>query len=403
MIGKSGNNITNSVEKGKIKTLAESLNQKILRRKNEHNFRKMEFNPHLTDFASNDYLGLARSKEFYNYIQHYAQPYENLLFSGAGSARLISGNHPLYDLAEQRLAEYYQSEKCLIFNSGYDANVGLFSSLCERKDFILYDELVHASIRDGIRLSHARAYSFRHNDLEDLDKKVQYIRQRSGGNIVVAVESVYSMEGVQKKSGKYFLEEIAEYCQEKEISLIVDEAHASGIFGKSGEGMTVSLNLQKKVFARIHTFGKALGVHGAMVCGPAPLYDYLVNFARSFIYTTALPPHSLLSILAAHEYISKTQSGNFGLIQQLRNNIQIFKNIFYKDANDYGNDSAIHSIFIKGNENARTAANACIHAGFDVRAILSPTVAKGSERLRLCIHSFNTEAEMTRLCKVISR
>lgn len=371
--------------------------QKISARIEENNYRQLFRNKNdLVDFSSNDYLGFAKSRELYSLIREYEEKYAHLVFPGSGGSRLITGNHELYDIVETRLREIYKSERVLVFNSGYDANTGLFSSICGRTDTIFYDEYVHASIRDGIRLSNARSYSFRHNNLADLEKKLSHAR----GNVVIAVESVYSMDGIQKtQSGKYVLEDIIEFCNSRSLNIVVDEAHSTGIYGNKGEGIVSGSNLQDKTLARIHTFGKALGVHGAAIAGSGDLIDYLVNFSRSFIYTTALPPHSLISILAAHDYLASQQPSDLA-VTRLRNNIRYFRQKFY--THDETNDSAIHSILSPGNDNAKNLAETCKAAGFDVRPILSPTVPKGKERLRICLHAFNTQNQMDELRAVLS-
>jgi 8-amino-7-oxononanoate synthase len=390
------------------------LKQKISKRVEAGNYRQIRQpgqlgqptqNDRLIDFSSNDYLGFAKSKELYSLMKQYEEQYFDMVFPGAGASRLISGNHELYNIAEKQLSEFYKSEKALIFNSGYDANLGLISSICDRNDAILYDEYVHASIRDGIRLSTARSFSFRHDDIESLKEKIAYVMKSRGkkprGKIVVVIETVYSMEGISKHtSGRYIFEDIIDHCFENGMYIIVDEAHSTGVYGDYGEGLVIGRNLQNKVFARVHTFGKALGVHGAVVVGSSILYDYLVNFARSFIYTTALPPHSLISILSAHDFLRNQQGSS--MRSKLKENISRFSKIFYQKQNDVGNDSAIHSMIIPGNENAKKLAGQCVIAGFDVRAILSPTVPAGKERLRICLHSFNTEKEIDVLLNVIA-
>src|SRR5690606_18769580 len=188
---------------------------------------------------------------------------------------------------EDYIKEFHGSEAALIYNSGYDANIGFFSSVPQRGDIILYDELVHASIREGIRLSHARAFKFKHNDLQDLDSLLLKYNSKQDNldqrYIYVVTESVFSMDG-----DTALLEGLTNITDIQGAYLIVDEAHATGVFGKKGQGLVQHLDLQKRVFARIITFGKAMGAHGAVITGSKLLGDYLINFSRSFIYTTAL-------------------------------------------------------------------------------------------------------------------
>lgn len=345
----------------------------------------------LADFCSNDYLGFSRSETLKARIRD-EEAQRSDMQTGSTGSRLISGNSACYEALEKYIAEFHQAESGLIFNSGYDANLGMFSSIPRRNDTILYDQLVHASIRDGIRLSHARAFSFRHNDVNDLERRMksqhaERAAEDSGGNVFVAVESVYSMDGDGAP-----LEEMAAICRRYGAALVVDEAHATGVFGDGGRGKVVELGLQKEVFARLHTFGKALGSHGAIVLGSATLRSYLVNFARSFIYTTALPSHSLIAIRCAYELLSE----NGGEIEKLRSNISLFKNRIGNDIlkNMIPSDSAIQCVIVAGNEKVRAAAHEIQEAGFDVRPIMHPTVPAGFERLRICLHAFNTEDEI---------
>ncbi len=297
---------------------------------------------------------------------------------------MLSGNHDLYIETEAYISKFHQSENALIFNSGYDANVGFFSSVPQRNDVILYDELSHASIRDGIQMSLAKAYKFKHNDLEDLEKLLQRF-QNEFVEIYVVTESVFSMDGDSPNMKK-----LAQISENYKALLVVDEAHALGVFGNpetsGGEGLVQGLQLHDKVFARIMTFGKGLGCHGAAILGSNDLKSYLVNFSRSLIYTTALPPHAIATILVAYQELAKSQKA----IEIVKENSKYFNKVI-------GNsnfESSIKSIVISGNENVKFASNFLIEKGFDVKPILSPTVPEGQERLRFCLHSYNTKEEI---------
>src|SRR5690606_598161 len=268
-------------------------------RKNENSFRELKTSTDIIDFSSNDYLGFSRNSDIYKRALALLQ--ENGLSgrNGATGSRLLTGNHQIYTKTEDYIRDFHQSEAALIFNSGFDANIGIFSCVPQRGDIILFDELVHASIREGIRLSNARAFKFEHNNLPGLENLlVKYSSKATGTqeqNIYIVTESVFSMDG-----DKAPLKEIADLAENYKAFLIVDEAHATGVFGKKGQGLVQQLDLQNKVFARIITFGKAMGAHGAAVTGSKLLVDYLINFSRSFIYTTALPPHAVATILASY-------------------------------------------------------------------------------------------------------
>ncbi len=343
----------------------------------------------LVDFSSNDYLGLARNEAVSSWAGQLvtdAYPMRN----GAAGSRLLTGNHKLYLDLESLLEQVYGAP-ALVFNSGYDANMGFFASIPQRGDLVLYDEYVHASIRDGIRMGLAKGYKFRHNDLEDL--QLQLRRHNKTGNaaeVYVVTESVFSMDGDSPR-----LHEMLAFCAGHDCRLVVDEAHALGVCGKGPVGLVQHLGLEKETFARILTFGKAMGAHGAAVVGSAPLKDYLVNFARSFVYTTALPPHAVATLLGAYHYIV-TESGNRQQ-QKLLENVRFFREqLALMDLQAYFTDSqsAIQCCLLPGNSHVKEAAGYLQGNGFDVRPILSPTVPEGSERLRFCLHSFNSENDI---------
>ena len=344
------------------------------------------------DFCSNDYLGFAHSPILRDAIRQADSEQANGL-SGATGSRLLAGQTDLATTLETNLAHYYKTEAALLFNSGYDANLGLLACLPQRDDVLLTDELIHASMIDGARLSAATRHRFRHNDLTDLAEKLEAATNHAEGQVFVAVESVYSMDGDLAPLG-----ELCDVCDHYGAGLLVDEAHATGVYGPNGEGLVVAMGLQDRVLARIHTFGKALGVHGAAVVGPVVLRDYLINFARPFIYSTALPPHSLLAIGCAHTYMRQHPETR----RQLHNRVSYFRQqVKQQTPNVVWTDSAspIQCLILPGNDNARRVAKTAQQAGFDVRAILSPTVPAGQERLRICIHATNTEEEIDGLVK----
>lgn len=355
------------------------LKRQLEQRRVQNALRQLPPERNLIDFCSNDYLGFVREGDLAVTGK-----------TGATGSRLISGNSALAEELEQQLATFHQAESGLLFNSGYAANLGLLSCIANRHDTILYDQLAHASIRDGIRLSLAKSYSFQHNDLVDLQKK---IRQASG-RVFIVVESIYSMDGDEAP-----LVELCEIVAAFGAYLIVDEAHSNGIFGANGEGLVAEKNLQHKVWARIHTFGKAMGSHGAIVLGSKALRDFLINFSRPFIYTTALPEHALLAIKNAYEKLP----GNPAILRT-HQNVSLFKNSLSTQSKEYfvQSRSPIQCLVWQGNDRVKAFANAVQAAGYNVRPILHPTVPAGEERLRICIHAFNSEAEITGLARVIN-
>lgn len=367
--------------------LPRSLQEKLDLREANNALRKLKSSNELIDFSSNDYLGFSKSEVIFDQT-HQFLIVNDFKANGATGSRLISGNHQLYTIVEDYIAQFHKSESALIFNSGYDANVGFFSCVPQRNDIILFDELCHASIRDGIQLSNAKAYKFEHNDLEDLEEKIIKF-QSQNSNIFIVVESVYSMDGDSPN-----LEDLVSISEKNNCYLIVDEAHALGVFGEKGEGLIQLLNLQDKIFARIMTFGKGLGCHGATILGSNELKSYLVNFARSFIYTTGLSPHSVATILIGYKTLSEQPKS----IVDLKSNIVFFNQekmrLGLKPMFVYSK-SAIQCAIVLGNDNVKRIANQLQEKGFDVKPILSPTVPEGQERLRFCLHSYNTEKEIS--------
>ncbi len=362
-----------------------SISEILAKRESKGALRKLYVTDKGIDFCSNDYLGFARSKVLMEMINHRMS--ELNASNGSGGSRLLAGNSKYAEELEMFLAQIYSSPAVLVFNSGYDANVGLFSSLPVRGDTIIYDELIHASIHDGIRLSRADSFPFKHNDVAHLEERLQ----KAKGNVYVAIESVYSMDGDTAP-----LKELVELCEKHSAQCIVDEAHATGVFGL---GLVQQMNLQNKTYACVHTFGKAMGCHGAMVIGSTALKQYLVNYARSFIYTTSLPLHSLVSIECAYKLLQKSAEA----VTQLNDNIVHFQGKINDNDGWIDSNSAIQSLVVPGNENVRRLALAIQAQDMDVRPIMSPTVAEGKERIRVCLHAYNTHKEIDTLLDVIKQ
>lgn len=380
-----------------MKSFPKTLLKKLQHREANNALRQLPGSNNLVDFASNDYLGFAQSETIFNATHQFLVD-RGITINGATGSRLISGNHNLYAVAEDFIAHFHQAPTALIFNSGYDANVGFFSALPQRNDVILYDELCHASIRDGIQMSKAKSYKFQHNHFEDLEKLI--LKNTSNTlepiAIYIVTESVFSMDGDAPN-----LEELVALSEKHHCYLVIDEAHALGVFGTDGEGLVQSFGLQDNVFARIMTFGKGLGCHGAAVLGSNELKNYLINFARSFIYTTGLSPHSVATILMAYQSLNSEKEA----IQKLKSNVQYFNQykmqLGLKSLFVYSK-SAIQCAIIPGNDNVKSIAIQLQEKGFDVKAILSPTVPEGQERLRFCLHSYNSEAEITQVLHHLS-
>ena len=377
-----------------MKPFPKTLLQKLQQRKANNALRKLQTANDLIDFASNDYIGFAKNETIFNQTHQFLLD-KNIKVNGSTGSRLLSGNHSLYKETEDFIANFHKADSALIFNSGYDANVGIFSAIPQRNDVILYDELCHASIRDGIQMSHAKAYKFQHNDLEDLEKLIQRC-QAELVEVYIVTESVFSMDGDCPH-----LEPLTTLSEKYNAYLIVDEAHSLGVFGLNGEGLAQSLGLQDKIFARIITFGKGLGCHGAAVLGNTDLKKYLVNFARSFIYTTALSPHSVATILESYKALTIEEEA----LKKLKSNIIFFNQekmrLGLKPMFVYSK-SAIQCAILPTNEKVRSVAAHIQQEGFDVRAIIAPTVPEGQERLRFCLHSYNSETEISNVLELLA-
>lgn len=374
------------------------LNKKLKKRKQEGALRSLPVSSNLVDFSSNDYLGFATNEKLY------ANTFQLLLnkgvsHNGATGSRLISGNHNLYQDLETDLALFFKSDSALVFNSGYDANLGFFSAIPQRGDIILFDALIHASIRDGILLSNAKSYKFNHNSIVDLEEKINQATQKDfNGEIYIVTESIFSMDGDSPD-----IDALIKFSKKNGFHLIIDEAHAVGIFGAQGEGLVQQNKAYKDVFARIVTFGKAFGSHGAAVLGSEQLKEYLVNFSRSFIYTTALPPHTVATIIAAVKFVTDEdgEKARKDLIEKIELFNKKVKDLKLQDLFIPSN-SAIQSCLIPGNGKVKKVAGKLQEKGFNVKAILAPTVQEGQERLRFCIHSHNSKEEIGLVLQILA-
>jgi len=356
-----------------VDSLPKYLSDKLLSRNIQGITRTLKRREGLIDFCSNDYLGLAASGSE-----------EKAIESGSGGSRLLSGNKKIFEETESFLASFFNSPSALLFNSGYDANLGLLSCISERHSTFLFDEYAHASIRDGLRLGNGKAFHFRHNDLKDLERLLKI----GGNRLFVVTESLFSMDGDLAP-----LEQIAGLCKKYKASLIVDEAHATGIFGDNGEGCVSERGLEGHVFARIHTFGKAVGIHGAAILGSVELRNYLINFCRPFIYSTALPPST----------VSKIKTNIQSIINDPSARMDLEKIISYFNKITGGTQPGPIKVILPGggNDTVRRISSTLENSGLDVPGILSPTVPKGKERLRICLHSFNSTGQVDALAEAL--
>jgi 8-amino-7-oxononanoate synthase len=366
------------------------LRKKLQQREDAGLLRQLRIAEGKVDFCSNDYLGLSRSSELRDRIKE-AEGQEGGSIGSTGS-RLLSGHSRYSETLEAFIAQFHESESSLLFNSGYDANLGLFSSLGRVSHTIVFDELIHASVHDGMRLSKAVCIPFRHNDPSHLSEVLSGIE----GNAIVAVESIYSMDG-----DACDLRAMVDVCDRHGASLIVDEAHAVGIFGEQGRGLVHQLGLQHRVFARLVTFGKALGCHGAAVlCGDV-LKQYLINYARPVIYSTFTSNHALLTVKCAYDMLSvvddKRQHTSV-MIRLLKSELSLLESVRLIPS-----DSTVQALVVPGAARCRAVAQKVWDDGFDIRPIVSPTVPRGSERIRICLHAFNSETEIRALSQSLRK
>lgn len=366
-----------------------NLQREIDIREKEGGRRRLINRELLVDFTSNDYLGFSSSNKLKDTADKFLKDL-NIDFNGASASRLLSGNKNYHVKAESIFANFFKDEAALVFNSGYSANIGLLSAVLKRGSVVLYDELSHASIRDGIRLGFAKAQKFSHNSVVDLRQKLQ----ASSGELFVVVESVYSMDGDVAP-----LKQMVELCKEFQANLIVDEAHSTGLYGSEGQGLVVEQGLENEVFARIHTFGKAMGSQGGVVVGSNKLVQFLVNFSRPFIYTTALAPYEVALMVAGIGLSQKASKER----SQLQNNISYFKSRAKQGGINLllNSSSQIQGILVNNAEKASSLSEYLMARGIDARAIKSPTVPIGKERIRICLHTYNTNVEIEELIESV--
>ncbi|KAG5959771.1 hypothetical protein E4U56_004792 [Claviceps arundinis] len=431
--------------------------------------------PNTIDFSSNGYLSLSSHPAIkQQYLERLAQDSLPLLpassstlsslpqthqqtqaqsFSlGSCGSRLLDGNSPLAEALEHEIAAFHGAPAALLFNSGFEANTGLFGCAPQEGDVVVYDELIHASVHDGVKLSRGKGVAFAHNcvrreggfvedglpsleevldeleraDCEDVGEdedasKVNDVLAEGGArtnnrrsrtrrtrrNIFIAVEAVYSMDGDLAP-----LQDIVD-CVEACLPhgngyIIVDEAHSTGWMGEKGRGMVSSLGLEDRIWARVHTFGKAMGCAGAAVLCSPPTRAYLINYARSLIYTTALGFPLLTAIQTAYDFLSTGQATplarNLLALTSLAHQLLSALSTKYRPPAcllRVPTEAPASPIVPLFSDRARSLARYCQERGFVVRAIVAPTVKKGTDRVRLCLHAGNTGDEVRRLCLAV--
>lgn len=325
----------------------------------------------LLNLSSNNYLNFADNEKITQEFLDYAK--DKFSF-GSASARLLTGTLPIYNELEELLSTLYKKDSTLLYNSGYHANVGISSALNQRGDVIFSDKLNHASIIDGMRLSEGKFFRFPHNDMDALEKLL--IRERKNyKNAFIITESVFSMDGDIEN-----LKKIVELKKKYDCSMIIDEAHAFGVFGEKGLGVAESLGIIDDIDLIVGTFGKAVGSMGAFVTGSKTLIDFLINKSRSFIFSTALPPINI----AFSKWIIETQ---FPKTKEKRQRMLSI-------AKKFGSDSHIIPVVIGENKDTVDLCEVLFHNGYFTLPIRPPTVPVGTSRLRLSLTSDIVEDEL---------
>ncbi|KAK6865782.1 PLP-dependent transferase [Apiospora arundinis] len=425
--------------------LEETFEVLLARRRDAGRLRRLNFNPPgLVDFSSNDYLSLAENTEIQRNVlaklerrvsttkqdQAVIQG-EHRRILGSGGSRLLDGNSPLAEGLERKIAAFHGAPAALLFNSAYDANVGLLSCAPQRGDVVLFDEAIHASIHDGMRLCRAsQCISFSHASITgggeaesstapSIDSVLKEITAagypntgiRDGSsNVFICVEGVYSMDGSVLRA-RDLVKTVKTHLPRGNGHIIIDEAHSTGVMGTRGCGLVCESGLEKDIWARVHGFGKAMGCAGGIVLCSPTTRAYLINYARTFIYTTSMTFPSLVCIDAAYDYLAdgRAEQPHGHLLQLVLFAHQLLRDICNNrrapsDAYDLirvGEDAPGSPILPIFTTQPRNLASFCQLRGYMVRPIVAPTVPVGTERVRLCLHAKNTVEQVKGLGDVI--
>ena len=343
--------------------------------------------PQGVDFSNNDYLGLANHFEIAKaaadaYVKH-----------GAGSkgSRLLGGNHKIFEETERWLANWKGTEAALIFNCGYSANLGVISAFCNSETHLFFDKLNHASIIDGYAMSGGKLHRFSHNSPADLERALQKASAESFK--LIAVEAVYSMDGDIAP-----LKEYADLAEKYGAMLYVDEAHSDGILGPGGKGLVAKLGLEKRVHLSLTTFGKAYGTMGACVFGSKLLIDYLINNARSFIYSTSISPGTVVAMQKAVEVSTRD---NFRRESVLKMSADFRRKITAAGVDCMKSETQIIPVLLGAVERAQKCKEFLLEKGFWTACIRPPTVPKGTARLRININAAHKEKDVDSLAEAL--
>ncbi|KAI0505587.1 PLP-dependent transferase [Xylaria bambusicola] len=427
--------------------LEATLQERLGRRESQGRLRQLHApRTDLVDFSSNDYLSFSQDKDLRKAVIEHLTNFEeqqppspsNRRALGSGGSRLLDGNSEFVEYLEKKISSFHGSQSALLFNSAYDANVGLISCVPGEGDVIIYDDLIHASIHDGMKLSRAtRKIPFAHSSilrnasrhsvekpemknpamrvieslglvLKQLTEMDQHIKGGSS-NVFICVEALYSMDG-DIADLEYVSAIVKSMLPKGNGYIIVDEAHSVGVLGDGGRGLVCQLGLQDQIWARVIGFGKAVGCAGGAILCSSVARLYLINYARTFIYTTAMSFPSLASINVAYDFLIT------GKADKRRNQLKLLVDYCHKRLKnlDQSLQPTVATLRVLGGPPCspiiplftsypKSLSQYCKRSGFMVRPIVAPTVPLGQERIRICIHATNTIEQIDNLCRAIEK
>lgn len=338
-------------------------------------------------FSSNNYLDMCNDSRVKEYANHILQEYG----IGSGGSRLTTGTSNIHTELEKTIAKFKRREAALVYNTGYMANVGILSALAQEDDVIYSDELNHASIIDGCRLSRAEVIVYKHNDMNDLEKKIKANKGKSG---IIVSDGVFSMDGDIVN-----LPRLVELANQYHLLSMIDEAHATGVLGANGKGTEEYYDMEGSIDVLMGTLSKAIGSEGGFVCGSKLLIEYLINKSRSFIFSTSLSPVTMAASKRAVELIEEEPER----VQQLQENIQYCCSLLKNIGIQVESETAIIPIIVGEEEKAVKAMNSLKEQGYYISAIRYPTVAKGKARLRIVLMSSHTKQEINSLIEALGK
>ena len=374
-----------------MKDLLDDLKSELEQLRSESLFRSLA-DPRGIDFSTNDYLGLSQDSAFRTAVLEKLREAKGSHCLSSPASRLLRGNTPRHRELEERLADFKGTEGALLFPSGYQANIGLLTTLVSPEDRVLSDAQNHASIIDALRLCRCRKIVFPHLDVEAVEDALA--QSYPDGRTFLVTESLFSMDGDVAPLKTY-----AQLAKKHSAYLMVDDAHATGVFGETrGSGLTEAFGIERGAVAIVSTFGKALGLFGAFVAGPRVMIEYLVNRSRPFIFTTAVPPLLLYGIEAALDRLEaepERRTRVCHLSDRLRDHLK------QGDLDTLNSSGPIVPVLLGESDLALTVAEGVQRRGHDVRAIRPPTVEPGTARLRISVHADHSEEQIDQLARTL--